>query len=234
MLWFLVLTGLSFYFVEEILSYLKLLAGSQLGPLAVFSPLTAILSFIKIAFFCGFAFSLPVFLYEVWMFVFPALEERWERYGFMFIVSGIALFVTGILFSFYILIPASLEFLLNIGQGELQFIISLDSYISFVLLMMLGCGLIFEIPVLAFFLAKVGILTGEFMMRQWKMAVVGALIVASVITPSPDLVNMFLMALPILILYILSIGIVFIGQKPVVSREDEDEIQSLRKEPERQ
>mgnify|MGYP001583276592 CR=1 FL=1 len=215
--WFFILTGLSFYFVGDILRYLKLPAGSQLGPLAVFSPLTAIFSFIKIAFFCGFAFSLPVLLYEVWMFILPALEERWGRYGFMFIGSGIMLFVTGVLFSFYILIPASLKFLLSIGQGELQFIISLDSYVSFVLLMMVGCGLVFEIPVIAFFLAKVGILTGEFMVRQWKMAVVGTLIVASVITPSPDLVNMFLMALPILILYILSIGIVFMTQKKQLS-----------------
>mgnify|MGYP001608841297 FL=1 len=215
--WFFILTGLSFYFVGDILRYLKLPAGSQLGPLAVFSPLTAIFSFIKIAFFCWFAFSLPVLLYEVWMFILPALEERWGRYGFMFIGSGIMLFVTGVLFSFYILIPASLKFLLSIGQGELQFIISLDSYVSFVLLMMVGCGLVFEIPVIAFFLAKVGILTGEFMVRQWKMAVVGTLIVASVITPSPDLVNMFLMALPILILYILSIGIVFMTQKKQLS-----------------
>jgi sec-independent protein translocase protein TatC len=210
---FFALTGLSLYFAEDILHFLKLPAGPQLGPLAVFSPLTAILSFIRIAFFCGFTFSLPVLLYEVWMFILPALEERWEHYGFMFIVSGIGLFMAGVLFSFYLLIPASLKFLLRIGQGELQFIISLDSYISFVLLMLLSCGLIFEIPVLAFFLAKIGILTGEFMVRQWKMAVVGMLIIAAAITPSPDLVNMFLMALPIVILYILSIGIVFMVQK---------------------
>lgn len=222
--WFFIFTGLSFYFVEDILHFLKLPAGSQLGPLAVFSPIAAILAFIKIAFFCGFAFSLPVLLYEVWIFILPALDVRWERYGLFFIGSGIALFVMGNLFSFYILIPASLKFLLSIGKGELQFIISLDSYISFILLMMLGCGLIFEIPVLAFFLAKVGILTGEFMVRQWKMAVVGTLIVASVITPSPDLVNMFLMALPILILYILSIGIVFMAQKKTAVERVEEKI----------
>lgn len=221
--WFFALTVMSFYFVEDILSFLKLPAGSQLGPLAVFSPLTAILSFIKIAFFCGFVFSLPVLLYEVWMFILPALEERWERYGFMFLGAGFILFVIGVLFSFYILIPASLKFLLSLGHGELHFIISLDSYISFVLLMMLGCGLVFEIPVAAFFLAKVGILTAEFMLHQWKMAVVGALIAASVITPSPDLVNMFLMTLPILILYVLSIGIVFMAQKKTAAIKNSEE-----------
>lgn len=210
---FVIFASFSFYFIEDILHFLKLPAGPQLGTLSVFSPTAAILAFIKIGFFAGFILTSPVIFYEIWMFILPALERKHARYGLLFVLSGIILFVTGILFSFYFLIPASLKFLLSIGRGELQFIISLDSYISFVLLFMTAGGLVFEMPVMVFILAKLGILTAQKMIRAWKIAIVVIVTVAALLTPTPDIFNMALMSLPMFILYILSIGIAGLAQR---------------------
>lgn len=205
---FAVFSGAAFYFMDGILAWLKIPGGTDLGTLAVFSPTSAILTFLKMAFFFGLVFSLPVLLYEIWMFIRPALTESMGWFGVLFIILGTGLFWVGAGFSFYFLIPASLKFLLSLGRGELQFIISLDSYISFVLLFMLAGGAIFQIPLLAFFLAKVNLLTPEMMIRHWKFAVVGSFIAAALVTPTPDIINMLILALPILILYGVSIGVV--------------------------
>ena len=210
---FILFTSLSFYFVEDVLHFLKLPADPHLSTLSVFSPTAAILAFIKIALFTGFIPTSPIIFYEIWMFILPALERRHARYGMLFVLSGIILFVAGVLFSFYFLIPSSLKFLLSIGRGELQFIISLDSYISFVLLFMVAGGLVFEMPVMVFILARLGILTAQKMIRAWKAAVVFIAIGAALLTPTPDAVNMTIMSIPMFVLYVLSIGVAGLAQR---------------------
>ena len=210
---FIILSSISFYFIEDILRLLKLPAGPHLGTLSVFSPTAAILAFIKIGFFTGFILTTPVLLYEIWMFILPALERKHARYGLLFVFSGVVLFMTGILFSFYFLVPSSLKFLLSIGREELQFIISLDSYVSFVLLFLGAGGVVFEMPAAVFILAKLGILTAQRMTRAWKLAVVGIVTVAALLTPTPDIINMALMSLPMVLLYILSIGVAGLAQR---------------------
>jgi len=213
-LFFLVLfSALSFLYVNDILRILKWPAGDRLGTLAVFSPTAAILSFIKIAFSCGLVLTVPVFLYELWMFIKPALDKDAAKNGLLFILSGSLLFVSGVLFSFFFLIPASLQFLLSVGRGELEFIISLDSYISFILVLALGGGVVFQMPMLVFVLSKFGILTAKRMAQSWRAAVVIILLAAAVITPTPDAVNMILMSLPMFMLYFLSIGVARIAEK---------------------
>lgn len=202
---FILFSSMSFYYVKELLNFLKIPAGEELGRLSVFSPTAAILSFFKIAFACGFACTLPVILYEIWMFIRPAMDRRLARKGLLFIVSGTALFTMGALFSFFFLVPASLRFLLSIGKDELWFMISLDSYVSFVLAFMLGGGLVFEMPCAAFILSKAGILTSHRMVHGWRVALVVILIAAGLITPTPDVVNMMLMAAPMLVLYLFSV-----------------------------
>ncbi len=202
---FLFFFGLSFFFIEKLIRILKHPAGDELGTLAVFSPTAAILCFIKIAFFTGLFLSLPVLLYQTWMFVRPAVVERTARRGVLFIGIGTALFIAGVLFSYEVLIPAALSFLLGIGKNELQMIISLDSYVSFVLFFLLGGGLVFEMPVIVFMLSKFGILTAGKMIRGWRVALVGILIGAAILTPTPDVVNMLFLAIPMLTLYLVSI-----------------------------
>ena len=143
----------------------------------------------------------------------PALEKRHVRSGLGFIVSGTVLFMMGVLFSFFFLVPASLKFLLGIGKGDLQFILSLDSYVSFVLMLALGGGLVFETPVLVFVLSRLGILTPQRMISGWRVAIVVILIVAALVTPTPDIVNMLLISFPMFVLYFASIGVSRAAQK---------------------
>lgn len=203
----------SFYFMDGILWLLKRPAQGLITTFAVFSPTAAVLSFIKIAFSCGVSLSIPIFLYELWLFVIPAIEDRTARKGALFIFAGSFLFMVGALFSYFFLLPASLEFLLSVGKGELQFIISLDSYVSFVLLLMLGGGVVFEMPVLVFLLARFGILTARKMVEGWRIAAVLILIGAAFLTPTPDVVNMILMSVPMFGLYVVSIAVAGFAQR---------------------
>jgi sec-independent protein translocase protein TatC len=209
---FVIFSTAGFYFREGLLQWLKLPGGRYLGALSVFSPTSAVLTFFKMAFFFGLIFSLPVLLYEIWMFIRPAVAGHLAWCGAFLIFSGTGLFITGALLSFYFLIPASLKFLLSIGREELRFLISFDSYISFVLLFMLTGGAIFELPLLAFFLAKLNILRARTMVRHWKTAVVGSVVLSAFVTPTPDVFNMALMATPIFVLYMVSLGVVMLTQ----------------------
>lgn len=198
---------LCFIFMDQLLDLLKRPAGEELKQLAVFSPTAAIVSFMTIAGAGGLIFSIPILLYQVWMFILPALAPESRKKGLVFISSGTVLFLAGACMSYFVLLPASLHFLLNIGKNDLVFLISLDAYISFVLLLILGGGIVFEMPMLAFVLAKLGILTAEQMLKGWKVAIILILVAAAIITPTPDAVNMMLMAVPMFVLYLLSISV---------------------------
>lgn len=193
--------------MDQLLDFLKRPAGEHLTKLAVFSPTAAIVSFFKIATAGGLILSIPVLLYQIWMFILPALETQSRKKSLLFIGSGTLLFLTGACMSYFLLLPASFRFLLSIGKNELVFLISLDAYISFVLLLILGGAIIFEMPLVTFMLAKVGILTAEQMLKGWKAAIILILIGAAFLTPTPDAVNMMLMAAPMFVLYLLSISV---------------------------
>lgn len=203
----------SFYFAKDLIWILKWPASGQIDTLAVFSPTAAILAYIKISLAVGLIFSLPVLLYEAWMFVLPALGRGYAGKGLVFIFSGTLLFILGATFNFFILLPASIKFLMELGKDQLQFIISLDSYVSFVLFLALGGGLVFELPLLVFALAKFGILTAGKIIRGWRVAIVGILIAAAVLTPTPDVVNMILMSLPMFFLYFVCIGVAALAER---------------------
>ena len=144
---------LCFIFMDPLLDLLKRPAGGELKQLAVFSPTAAILSFMTIAVSGGLILSTPIFLYQVWRFILPALEPESQKKGLVFISSGTLLFLSGSCLSYLLLLPASLRFLLSVGKEDLIFLISLDAYVSFVLLLILGGGLIFEMPMLTYVLA---------------------------------------------------------------------------------
>ena len=204
---------LCFIFMDPFLDLLKRPAGGELKQLAVFSPTAAIVSFMEIAVTGGVIISIPVFLYHTWMFILPALGAPSRKKGLVFIGSGTLLFLSGACMSYFLLLPASLRFLLSIGKNDLVFLISLDAYISFVLLLILGGGIVFEMPMLVFILAKTGIVRSEQMLKGWKIAVVLILVAAALLTPTPDAVNMMLMAAPMFVLYLLSISVAKLAER---------------------
>ena len=164
----------------------------------------------------GFIVSFPYILYELWSFIGPGLydKERSNAKGFIFIASF--LFFTGVLFGYYIVAPLSVNFLGSYTVSDMVHNdIDLQSYISTIRTSVIAAGLIFELPILIYFLTKVGLVTPEGMKKYRKFAVVAVFLLSAIITP-PDIASQIIVAIPILILYQISIGI----SKIVLKREE--------------
>ncbi len=159
-----------------------------------------------VALIAGLIIALPYVLWEFWRFFKPALyeKERKSAKGFVFYTS--MLFVIGILFGYYVITPLSVNFLATYKVSEsVDNFINLDSYIGTVTTVTLIAGIIFELPILMFFLTKIGLITPQFMRKYRKHSVVICLILAAVITPTSDITTMLLVAVPLYILYEISI-----------------------------
>ena len=153
----------------------------------------------------GFIAAFPYVLYEFWRFIAPALYDAERRYSKGFILVSSLLFFLGVLFGYYIITPLSINFLGGYQVSE-QVVneFDIDNYITLVRVSVLSCGLIFELPIIMYFLAKVGLVTPEFLKKYRKIALVIVLILSAIITP-PDIVSQIIVAVPILILYEASI-----------------------------
>ncbi len=165
-------------------------------------------SALNIAIIGGIIVAFPYIFWELWRFVKPALSARERRYatGSIFYVS--LCFFTGVLFGYYLLAPFTFNFLANFTLGTsgiIQYRPSVNDYIDSLTNLLLGCGIAFELPVLSYVLARIGLISGSFLKRYFKFAFVVILIVAAIITPSPDWTSQFLVAIPLLFLYWISI-----------------------------
>jgi sec-independent protein translocase protein TatC len=159
-----------------------------------------------IAFIGGLILGSPYVLWEVWKFIKPALKDTERKSSGVFIVSATLLFIIGVSFSYFVIAPLMINFLGNYKVSEMvENNFTMDSYISTVTTLTLSAGLIFELPILVYFLTKFGLVTPEFMRKYRKHAVVVILIVAGVITPSPDVTSQLLVAFPLYFLYEASI-----------------------------
>ena len=159
-----------------------------------------------VALVIGFIIAFPYFIWEIWRFIKPALSDKEKKYsrGIVFFTS--LLFLVGLLFGYYIIAPLSINFLGNYQvSSEVHNTISLTSYINTVTILSLSTGLVFELPMIVYFLSKIGIITPEFMRKYRKHAMVVNLIIAAFITPSPDVTSQMLVAIPLFILYEISI-----------------------------
>jgi sec-independent protein translocase protein TatC len=201
-----------FPFAAIFLKILRLPTGQAVDKLAVFSPQEAFLIHMRIAFLLGFTVSLPVILYQAWRFISPAVDTRFKRHAASFVFSSSFAFLIGGTFAYFILLPAALKFLLSFAQGDLEPVISAQNYISFVIAIIFGTGLIFQMPVLSFILTKTGIINPGTLRRKRRFAIPAIFIAAAVITPTTDAFNLLIFALPMLLLYEVSILISRIAQ----------------------
>lgn len=205
-------TVLSLPFSSWALKILKLPAAGLIERLAFFSPAEACLIYMRIAFLSGLIISMPLILYQIWAFIAPAVEEKIKRRANTFILFCFVTFILGCLFAYFILIPPALRFLLGFAKEDLEPVISASKYISFVISLILGCGLVFQMPVLSLILTKLRIINAKILRKKYKYAIVIIFIVAAIITPTPDAFNMLILALPMLFLYEISIWISFFTQ----------------------
>jgi sec-independent protein translocase protein TatC len=160
--------------------------------------------YLKIAALAGLFLTSPFVLYQVWMFISPGLYRHEKRYVVPFMVSTITLFTCGGYFGYKIVYPAALNFLINFGK-QFQPMITIGEYTQLFLSIILGMGLIFEMPILVFFLALMGIVSAGFMWRNLRYSILIIFIIAAIVTPTTDILNMCIFAAPMIALYAFSI-----------------------------
>jgi sec-independent protein translocase protein TatC len=170
------------------------------------SPAGMINIIITFGVYFGVVLAAPFVLYQVWLFIAPGLykHERKAVTGFLF--STVLLFLTGISFGYFIMLPYMLDFLTSF-QGPFRPLISINEYFDFILIVLLGLGVIFEMPVLIFFLALFGIVTPKFLWKNLRYAILIIAVVAAIITPTPDATTMLIFMAPMVALYFLGIGV---------------------------
>lgn len=197
----------------QVLQFLKHPAYGMIEKLVYFGPEEAFLVYMRISFTSGLIISFPVIMFQLWAFISPALGKSIKKAAMLFVVFSSGVFIAGCAFSYFILIPTALKFLLSLGGEELEPMISAARYISFITGLILASGLVFEMPVLSFFLTKAGVINAAGLRKQFKYALIAIVIASAVITPTGDAFNMAMLALPMLILYEISIWVSYLSRR---------------------
>lgn len=202
-------TVISLLFAEVLLDFLTRPYGDQLQTLR---PTEGIETYFKISLLSGAILSMPIILLQLWKFIEPALMPKEKRYVYIFLPSAMGLFLLGVAFSWFVLLPTAISFL----DGFLSEVFSAEwtsqEYIGFVTGFLFWIGVSFEMPVVVYFVARVGVVTAATLREQWRVAVVLIAIVAAAVTPTVDPVTMLLTMAPLLVLYVLSLGLARLGQ----------------------
>ncbi len=193
----------SWFFVDHVID---LLAGF-VGQVYFTAPAEAFMVRIKLSVIMGIVLSIPVIFYQLWRFVSPALHSNERGLVVPVVAATTAFFLIGASFCYFIVLPAALEFLMGYGTENMMPLISVGSLLTFCAYMILAFGFVFELPVLAFFLGKIGLISSSTLRKGRRYAVIFALVIGAVLTP-PDLFSQIMLALPIVILYELSIWVV--------------------------
>jgi len=165
--------------------------------------------YLKVAALAGLFLTSPFVLYQVWMFISPGLYRNEKRYVVPFMVSTITLFSCGGYFGYKIVYPAALTFLIGFGR-QFQPMITITEYTQLFLSIILGMGLIFEMPILVFFLSLMGIISAGFMWKNFRYSILVIFIIAAIVTPTTDILNMCIFAAPMIALYLVSIGVAWL------------------------
>ena len=177
-------------------------------------PSEALILYMKMAFFAGIFLAAPYILYQAWAFIAPGLYPHEKRYVVPFVSMGSLCFIGGAAFGHYLLFPVTFRFLGSFGGVDMQFLPKIDEYFSFYSWFLLGLGLVFQTPIIILILARIGLVTPAFLLRQWKWAIVTAFVVSAFITPTPDMVNQTALALPMIGLYLLGVGVAWLFGRP--------------------
>jgi sec-independent protein translocase protein TatC len=162
--------------------------------------------YLKIAFLAGIFVASPFVLYQVWAFIAPGLYRNERRYVFPFMFSTVGLFLAGGFFGYKMVYPAALDFLIG-WSAQFKPMITVGEYTDLFLTIIAGLGIVFEMPILVFFLALMGILTAGWMWRNLRYSILVIFIIAAIITPTTDIMNMCIFAAPMIVLYLFSIAI---------------------------
>ena len=175
----------------------------------------------KVAFFAGFIISLPVIFWQLWLFLAPGLYDHEKKLVVPFVFFATLMFLLGASFAYYIVVPIGFDFLIAFGNSVVSVLPSIGKYVGFFTKLLIGFGIAFELPVITFFLAKIGLVNDQMLKDFFRYAVVLIFIISAILTP-PDVISQVLMAAPLLILYGVSIYIAKVFNPAQKEEEEED------------
>lgn len=198
----------SYFYSDKILAILKRPFPHSL---VFITPQEPFIITLKIALFAGIVFALPMLLFQAWQFISSGLKEKEKRYLLVYAPFSLLLFLTGASLAYFLVIPIGLRFLLGFGGSSLEPMISISKYLSFITIMMLAFGIVFELPLVLLFLVKIGIVSPQFLAKKRKVVIIAIFILAAILTPSVDAFTQLLLAVPLIILYEVSIWLGKIG-----------------------
>lgn len=191
-----------------------------LGPLLavglkpqVLKPYGIMLTYMQVVLVMGIIGAMPFILHQLWKFVAPGLMPNERKYASGIVFFTTFCFLSGIAFAYFILVPTALTFFSTFGTDVFELNIAIDEYISFMLSLILGAGLVFELPMVTYFLSKIGIVTPKMMRKYRRHAIIGILIISAIVTPTPDILTQSLLAAPMMLLYEFSIIISSFAQR---------------------
>ena len=187
------------YFARPLYELGLLPPGQKLAFLSVTDPF---LLYFKTSLLAGVFVAAPVILYQVWAFIAPGLYPKERRWAAPFVILGWVFFLAGGVFAYQVAFPLAVQFLMEMGR-EFTAVLTADKYYGLLLTIMLGLGLMFELPIVLVLLAKIGLVTPRFLMKNFRWAVLIIFVVAAIITPTSDIVNLCVFALPTIALYLL-------------------------------
>jgi sec-independent protein translocase protein TatC len=196
-----------------------LLEPAGLKELNFMGPAQGLITDVKLALFSAFLLTIPVILYQMWMFIAPAVGDVGRLFTYILVILASSLFLAGVAFGYYAILPVGLQFLLGYAEDRYNELITADTYLPFVTRLLLASGIVFELPAATYVGAKLGLITAPTLRRFRKHALIVNAVLAAALTPSPDPFSMILMAVPMLLMYEVSILIArFVN--PVIPHEE--------------
>lgn len=202
-------------FIDYIMNDFLLAPAKQTTPpleLINLKPYGQLVLYFEVILVCGIILSIPNIFYQLWKFIEPGMLPSERKYISTIVVFSTLCFLGGISFAYFVMLPTALKFFAAFGTQAITNNIAVDEYFSFVISVMLAAGVVFELPMVSFFLSKLGIVTPKFMRRYRKHAIIIILILAGILTPSPDITSQLLLGIPLVILYEISIIISKLSQ----------------------
>lgn len=185
----------------------KLIVTSAIEPFSLY---------VKVSLYAAICLSVPFLLWQIWAFVSPGLYPHERGYVTPFIALSSISFVLGAMFAYKIIFPPAAKYLLGLGQ-DFRLLLKADDYFDFIIIVMLGMGVVFQMPAITYVLARIGLVSARFLLRIWKTALIVILISAAVLSPTNDIPNMLLFAAPMIVLYLVSIFVAWIFNRPRVA-----------------
>ncbi len=220
----------SYFFAEQIFDILIKPLQAELPPdsMFIFTGLPeAFFVYLKLSLFGGILLASPVLLWEVWCFVAPGLYDQEKKYVYPFVIFSTVLFATGVSFGYFVVFPIAFKFFMGYSSEIIKPLPSIKEYLNFSCKLLFAFGVVFELPLFTLFLAKIGLVNEKMLRSKRKFAILGIFAVAAILTP-PDVVSQILMAIPLLVLYEISILVAkYFGKREEEEEEEEGEEENV-------